>query len=220
MNLETLQPLEKAGDLEKSLRELPASHLERVDVKALEELTKWEACEKIAGDYYDGLEKGAPGILNGFSEISGGKGKEAFQEAYSDYVTKPEQLREKEQPLYDFLRDRVFHGREYAVEVLNLEPKQEKIGFTGYNRRDIVASTPSADFSFRGSKLEDLQKKRKDAEEDLKRTSEKYTKAGEDIAKGWIGVKPYQSWQKAGMEDAKKRIKELDRQINREKSKD
>ena len=125
MNFETMHSLERTGDLGKSLCELPSSHLEHIDVKALEGLTKREACEKIAGDYYDGLEEGAPGILNGFTEISGGAGKEVFQKAYSDYVNKPEQLKEKERPLYDFLRDRVFRGREYASDTTEKEAGQE-----------------------------------------------------------------------------------------------
>lgn len=123
----------------KSFSEFPSAHLEKLDIASLEKLTLQETAECVGSNCYSNYIEKSSGILGDFSELSGDGGKDVFVKFYSEYVNEPGQLKEDNPEMYNFMRERIFFGREYEIEPLNGENVSEQLSFSGCNKLDIVS---------------------------------------------------------------------------------
>jgi len=125
-------PLETKNYIEngyKNVHDLPSSHLESFDKERLDQLEKMprEEAAKVLGEkFFEDKVMNRPGTLAAFRELALGSGAKKFAEHYSDYVCKPEKLKKNDSDMYNYMRDRIFHGREFAPR-----PSSMDISFTG-----------------------------------------------------------------------------------------
>lgn len=108
-----------------TVRELPQSHLEEMDISNLEKLSRPEYTKEVGRHFFSDSVENSPGILGAFREMEKKGGKEQFARHYSNYITQPGALNRENPDMYGFLRDRIFHGREYGVKL----PSSQQISF-------------------------------------------------------------------------------------------
>lgn len=89
--------------------ELPATHAEHLEHR--DGLTLGEVAHAL---FHDGLHFG-DGLRAEWRRLTGGEAEESrFVQAYADYLSAPVDMRRADPDGFAFLRDRVFHGREYG----------------------------------------------------------------------------------------------------------
>lgn len=108
-----------------TVRELPQSHLEGMDISNLEKLSRPEYTKEVGRHVFSDSVENSPGLLGTFREIEKNGGKEQFVQHYSNYITHSGTLKRENPDMYNFLRDRIFHGREYGVKL----PSSQRISF-------------------------------------------------------------------------------------------
>ena len=122
MNYEGLKWMENAY---KNIHDIPRTHMEGLE-KQLENLSKLDASLEVGKKYFEEEVQGSAGLLGPFRELSKDGGKEQFAKHYSDYLNRPESMKKENPDMYQFMKDRVFYGREYSQM-----PNSQKISFTG-----------------------------------------------------------------------------------------
>ena len=116
-NLEGTNSLEQmtAG----TVRELPQSHLEGLNISNLEKLSRPQYTKEVGKHVFSDTVETSPGLLGAFRELEKSGSQEQFAQHYSKYITHPGFLNRENPDMYNFLRDRIFHGREYGVQIPN-----------------------------------------------------------------------------------------------------
>ena len=104
-----------------TIRDLPQSHLEGMDISNMGKLSRPEYTKEVGRHVFSDSVENSPGILGAFREMEKNGGKEQFAQHYSDYVSMPSIMRLKNPEMYDFMRDRVFYGKEYKYETKSNE---------------------------------------------------------------------------------------------------
>lgn len=95
--------------------EVPPSHLERLKTDELKEFSPENAMEKVGAQVYDSLLKPFAGYLRQFSDLSGSCDCNTFSRKYAQYILHPSELKSENMPLYDFLKEKIFAGREFVM---------------------------------------------------------------------------------------------------------
>lgn len=108
MNMEDIKIQETKSHFE---QELPASHIEKMDLTLLEKLTTIEAAEKVGENVYITIIEKNPGLLREFNDLTQQNGKVGFAKMYSRYVNNSEQMKNDIPEIYQFMKERVFYGR-------------------------------------------------------------------------------------------------------------
>lgn len=106
-------------------RELPSSHLDGMfelreglngingkDYQIL--ITKSELVYQVGNHLYDSYIAKTPGLRNSFETVGMDSGNTAFAKAYGEYVLDPDDFKNNNASLYNFMRDKVFLGKEYT----------------------------------------------------------------------------------------------------------
>lgn len=201
--------------------ELPLSHKEGIGAQGIEGLSPSDAAQRYGSSFYENVLESQPGRLGAYEKLSEGGGREGFARDYARYVLSPGEMRKEDPELYDFMRDRIFRGREYeAKDVSGFSSDGPSFG-GGCNKLDIVAVD---EVSFTGS-VEDIQSKLDGAKEDL-HSANKYHEAClerfESARKTGNNVQQYASDLRAAgqkVEDAQRDVKFYQKLLDAEKDK-
>lgn len=104
--------------------EVLPSHLEGMKTEELRSLSPEKSMEKVGEQVYAQFVKPFAGCLKQFVALSGFGDCNTFAEKYSEYVLNAKEMKSENLPLYNFLKEVIFEGREF------LAPRQD-ISFTG-----------------------------------------------------------------------------------------
>jgi len=124
-SLETTNWLENGV---KEVHDMPRSHTEGLDMAQLEKLSLQDAAQEVGKKYFAENIQNSPGKLAAFRELEQDGGPEQFAKHYLNYMTKPKELKNNDSEMYEYMKNRVFHGREYPAK-----PTSQSISFTGSN---------------------------------------------------------------------------------------
>lgn len=100
-------------------REIPATHLEGLlarDAAAdISAMSRGSLLEAVSKNLYTEFLVSTPGLESEFLALMGdGAGVSAFSSLYNEYVCNGSELLQKNPQQYNFIKDRIFHGIEYA----------------------------------------------------------------------------------------------------------
>ena len=168
--------------------EVPATHLENMNKEELEKMSPQEMAEKIGSNVYELNVKDLAGIKGAFQACSETGGKEEFAKKYSEYVNNPEKMKDESPKMYDFMRDRIFSGREYSIEEAGPDSQAEVAFGMKYNSLDIAATDSkmtehTRDIPFTSTE-QDVKHWERVAEEWYRKVQDYTKRVASDAAKG------------------------------------
>lgn len=98
-----------------SLEGISAHSLENINDTGREGLPRLDDIEAVARCWYEQNIKEFPGLAAAFREISPkDSGPEGFTRLYAEYVESAEEMKEHNPAAYDFMKSKVFPGREFS----------------------------------------------------------------------------------------------------------
>lgn len=93
--------------------DIPRVHLEGLDEAKLEKMDPQAAAFEVGKNYFNTDIQTSAGDLEAYKELDKNGNAEKFAKAYSDYVNLPSIMKIRDPQMYEFMRDRVFYGKEF-----------------------------------------------------------------------------------------------------------
>ena len=113
MSLETNETREIQAT---SISDVPSAHLEGLDKAKLEKMDPQAAAFEVGKNYFNEDVQTSAGVLEAYKELDKDGNAEKFAKSYSDYINMPGIMKIRDPKMYEFMRDRVFYGKEYKYE--------------------------------------------------------------------------------------------------------
>lgn len=143
--MNTFETKEWLENRPKEIYDMPLAHTEGMDTEKLKEMPLDEAMFEVGKRLYSEELGSNPGLWAAYKELERDGDTNSFAKYYVEYCRDPGSLRTRDPEMYDYMRYRIFCGREYPDI-----PSSQRFSFTGHgNRMNMVPE----DFRTLGSKL-------------------------------------------------------------------
>jgi len=147
--MENFEKIEAIEGLSESVVEIPQNHLEGMEHGDTIEM------DQLAENVFSREVKDFKGIYQEWLELSGNDSEgNIFKHVYCDYLFKPEALSSTASEIYQFMKEKVFFGKEYTggetqevgtgVNKLN-DSNGKSVSFLGYNTTEGTTKSSDCD---------------------------------------------------------------------------